>query len=186
MREKPQILNARTIAGARVSRIENVDLRFANGTDVQYERLISSSRGAVLIVPMLDDDTVLLIREYAAGVHRYELALPKGRIEESEALLEAANREIMEEIGYGARALRHLTSLTLAPGYQSHVTHVVLAENLYEQRQSGDEPEAIEVVPWRLSRLNELLAHEECTEARSIAALFMVRDLYANPSRGTL
>ena len=125
---------------------------------------------------MLDNSTVMLIREYAAGVHRYELALPKGKIEDEEPLLEAANREIMEEIGYGARTLTHLTSLTVAPGYLSHETHIVLAEDLFEQRCVGDEPEEIEVIPWKMDELTELLAHDECTEARSIAALFLVRE----------
>ncbi len=176
MRKIPEVLDAKIIARTQFFRVEQRDLRFTNGTEVCYERLVGSAGGAVLIIPMLNDDTVLMIREYAAGVHRYELALPKGRIEKNEAILDAANREIMEEVGYGARKLEHMTSLTIAPGYQSHCTHVVLAQDLFERRCEGDEPEEIEVVPWPLSRLNELLAQEECTEARSIAALFMARE----------
>ena len=179
MRKKPQILNTETIARTRLFHVEKLDLQFSNGIITQYERLHSSSKGAVLVVPMLDEDTVLLIREYAAGVHRYELALPKGRIEQDESHLEAANRELQEEVGYGANKLRLLSSLTLAPGYFGHITHIVLAEDLFEQRLTGDEPEEIEVIPWQLSRLGELLENEECTEARSIAALFMVRELLA-------
>lgn len=177
MPKPPHILRTQTLAKTRIFHVEQVALRFANGVEVEYERLRSSSRGAVLIVPMLDNDTVLLIREYAAGVERYELALPKGRIEKDEALLDAADREIKEEVGYGARTLRHITSLTLAPGYQSNVTHIVLAQDLYPDKQPGDEPEEIEVVPWKLSELNALLAQDECTEARSIAALFIVREM---------
>jgi ADP-ribose diphosphatase len=177
MSRKPRILSAQTIARTRLFHVEEVGLEFANGAVVYYERLSASPRGAVLVVPMLDEDTVLLIREYAAGVHRYELGLPKGLIEPDEDLLAAANRELMEEVGYGARELRHLTSFTLAPGYFGHVTHVVFARDLYPQRARGDEPEEIEVVPWRLSELKALLAQEDCTEARSIAALYMVRDL---------
>ena len=176
MRQKPELLESKIIAETRIFRVEERSLRFTNGVEVCYERLVGSSDGAVLIVPIQDQDTVLLVREYAGGVHRYELALPKGRIEPNEPLLEAANREIMEEIGYGARQLQHLTSLTIAPGYQSHVTHIVLAEDLYRQNRAGDEPEELEVVPWKLSQLNELLSHEEFTEARSIAALFLARE----------
>ncbi len=180
MSRKPVITRTETIARTRLFRVEQVGLRFANGREVSYERLKSSAGGAVMVVPMLDDSTVLLIREYAAGVERYELALPKGRIEEGESPIEAANREIMEEIGYGARRLTHLKSVTLAPGYFSHATHVVLAQELYPERREGDEPEAIEVVPWSLDRLTELCAREECTEARSIAALFLVREQLAD------
>ncbi len=179
-RTKPQVLRRRTLARTRIFHVEAIDLRFPNGVEVRYERLRGSAHGAVLVVPLLDADTVLLIREYAAGVDRYELALPKGRIEAGEAPEVAAGREIMEEVGYGARRLEVLHRLTTAPGYMSHDTHVVLAYDLYPYRLPGDEPEPPEVVPWRLSRLDELLAHPECTEARSIAALFLTRE-YLKP-----
>jgi ADP compounds hydrolase len=185
MSKKPRILSAQTVARTRLFHVEEVGLEFTNGTVVHYERLNASPHGAVLVVPMLDEDTVLLIREYAAGVHRYELGLPKGLIESAETILEAANRELMEEVGYGARDLRHFTSFTLAPGYFGHVTHVVFARDLYAHRMPGDEPEEIEVVPWRMSALRDLVAREDCTEARSIAALYMVRDLlYEELGRG--
>lgn len=175
MSKKPRILAQRVVAESRLFRIEQLDLEFSNGNRVQYERLKSSGFGAVLVVPMLDPDTVLLIREYAGGTDRYELALPKGRVERDEDILDAANREIMEEIGYGARNLRIINHLSLAPGYLSHTTHIILATDLYESRLEGDEPEPIEVVPWSLSQLDELIARDDCTEARSIAALFLAR-----------
>ncbi len=180
MSNKPRILSSHTLAKTRLFHIEQVDLRFSNGVETRFERLISSPQGAVLIVPMLDDDTFLLVREYAAGIDRYELSLPKGRIEKGEETLVAANREIMEEIGYGARQLHHLTSLSLAPGYLGHFTHVVIARELYPQKTVGDEPEPLEVVPWRMQDLSGLLAREDVTEARSIAALFMTREYLAN------
>lgn len=180
MRTKPQILNTLTLAKTRLFHIEQIDLRFTNGVETRFERLIGSPQGAVLIVPMLDDDTFLLVREYAAGIDRYELSLPKGRIEKGEEALDAANREIMEEIGYGANQLHHLTSLSLAPGYLGHFTHVVIARDLYPQKTDGDEPEPLDVVPWRMGELSQLLARDDCTEARSIAALFMTREYLAN------
>ena len=64
--------------------MERLDLEFANGERRRYERLHGRGHGAVIVVPMLDDDTVLLVREYAAGVHRYELGLVKGRIDAGE------------------------------------------------------------------------------------------------------
>ncbi|MCK9530748.1 MAG: ADP compounds hydrolase NudE [Gammaproteobacteria bacterium] len=176
MREKPRILHTETLARTRLFHVQQIDLRFSNGVETRYERLVGSSRGAVLVVPLLDDDTVLLIREYAAGVDRYELALPKGHIEQDEDMLLAADRELKEEVGYGARSLTRLSSMSLAPGYLGHYTHVVLARDLYPDKRSGDEPEEIEVVPWRLSELNALVARHDFTEARSIAALFLTRE----------
>ena len=157
-------------------RMERLDLEFSNGERRLYERLHGRGHGAVAVVPMLDAETVLLVREYAAGVHRYELGLVKGRIDAGETPLEAANRELMEEAGYGARDLRVLRSLTLAPTYMSHQTHVVLARDLYPQRLPGDEPEVLELVPWKLADLGQLILQDDFSEGRSIAALFMVRE----------
>ncbi|HHM06151.1 MAG TPA: ADP compounds hydrolase NudE [Gammaproteobacteria bacterium] len=175
-RQKPRILSRATLARTRLFHIEEIGLAFANGTEVRYERL-QASRGAVLVVPLLEGDTVLLIREYAAGTHRYELALPKGMVEPEEDPLAAANRELMEETGYGARRLQQLNALSLAPGYFEHMTQIILARDLYPRRLAGDEPEEVEVVPWRLSALSQLVAREDCSEARSIAALYLARDL---------
>ncbi len=173
----PIILKQAIVAKTRIFEIEQMDLQFSNGTTVQYERLCSRSNGAVLIVPLLDDSTVLLIREYSAGVHRYELALPKGRVEKDEDPLAAANRELMEEVGYAARSLSHLTRFSIAPSYLSHETQIILAQDLYENRQQGDEPEEMQVIPWSLHKLDELIQHPECTEARSIAALFVAKQV---------
>lgn len=175
-RDKPDVRGRRTIARSRLFEVEEIDLAFSNGAHTRFERLVSRGHGAVIIAPVQPDRTVLLIREYAAGTHRHELGLPKGRMEPGEEVLTAANREIMEEVGHASRRLTHLGALTVAPGYMAHQAHLVLAEDLYPQAAPGDEPEAIEVVPWSLDRLTELVAREDCTEARSIAALYMVRD----------
>ena len=180
MHKKPRILGTRTLAHTRMFRIQGVDLEFGNGVQVEYERLLGSSQGAVLIIPMRDDETVLLVREYAAGTERYELGLPKGRIEPGETALDAADREMKEEIGFGARRLDPLYSMTVAPGFLSHQTHLVLARDLYPCKLEGDEPEEIEVVPWRLSDMAALLAREDFSEARSIAALFLTREFLAH------
>ena len=157
-------------------RLERLDLEFSNGQRRNYQRLHGRGHGAVVVVPLVDDDTVLLVREYAAGVHRYELGLVKGRIDEGETPEQAADRELKEEAGYGARSLVVLRTLTLAPTYMSHLTHLVLARDLYPERLPGDEPEELEVIPWKLDALHELILREDFSEGRSIAALFIARE----------
>ncbi|HLF29650.1 MAG TPA: ADP compounds hydrolase NudE [Xanthomonadales bacterium] len=159
--------------------VEQLDLEFSNGTRRTYERLKSQGLGAVIIVPMKDEKTVLLVREYAAGLHQYEIGLPKGRLEPHETVLEAAQRELKEEIGFGARELIELTRLSLAPAYMTHITRVVLARDLYAEKLPGDEPEELEVVPWPIDDLLTITAREDCTEGRTIAALYIARDYLA-------
>ncbi len=167
---------------ADLFKVEQLDLEFSNGQRRTYERLISRGLGGVIIVAMPDAEHCLLVREYACGFHRYELCLPKGRLEPGESVLDGANRELQEECGFAARELRALGSLSMAPGYMTHVTHVVLARDLYPSRLAGDEPEELEVVPWPLANLAELVQREDCSEGRSIAALYMARDLIASGS----
>ncbi len=156
-------------------RMEQLDLEFSNGARRQFRRVRPQGPGAVIIVAMMDAETVLLLREYAAGLHHYELGLPKGRIDPGEAPEQAANRELMEEAGFGARQLTVLKELSLAPAYMGHVATVVLAQDLYPQRLPGDEPEQMEVVLWPLERIDELMTRSDCTEGRSIAALYLAR-----------
>jgi ADP-ribose diphosphatase len=164
-------------------RLERMDLEFGNGARRHFERLHSRGRGAVVVVPMLDRDTVVLVREYAAGMHRYELGLVKGRIDAGETALQAANRELQEEAGYGARSLQELRSISLSPSYMSHQTHLVLARDLYPHRLPGDEPEEPEVVLWKLDDLHTLVQREDCSEGRSIAALFIAREWLQHADR---
>jgi len=174
MSKNPIILNKTTIATTRIFHIESLDIQFSNGEIRNYERLARKTNGgAVLIVPMIDNETVLLIKEYSAGVHRYEIGLPKGKVDPDETFLDAANRELKEEIGFGARKLHHLSTFSLAPSYLEHTTEIIIAQDLYLDKLTGDEPEELEVIPWKINKINELVANEICTEARSIAALFM-------------
>jgi ADP-ribose diphosphatase len=172
MLRKPKILDRRIVAQSRLFRVEEVDLEFANGARRTFER-VPGGVDSVMIVPMLDAETVLLIREYGAGSDRYELGLPKGVVEAGEDPLAAADREIQEEIGYGARDLRIIKRVSLVPGYIEHHSLIVLARDLYPSSLPGDEPEPIEVVPWRLNEIDALIARDDFDEARSVAALFV-------------
>jgi ADP-ribose diphosphatase len=175
----PEILATRNARDSRFLRVEEVDLAFSNGARRTFERLTASGRGAVFIVAMRDDDTVLLVREYGVGLDRYELGVPKGRIDAGESPLEAANRELQEEAGFAARKLTFLATLSLLPAYMTHKARVILAQDLYPARLPGDEPEPLEVVPWKLSELHRLLARDDVSEGRSIAALFIAREYLA-------
>ncbi len=177
MAKLPEILKKTVIARSRFFAVEELELEFSNGARRTYERLRPGSVPAVMVVAVHDDDTVLLIREYGAGVHAHELGLPKGTVEADETLEQGALRELQEEAGFGARKLRVLKTVTLSPGYMGHRLTIVLARDLYPSRLEGDEPEPIEVVPMPLAELEEWVWREDLTEARSIAALYLVRDI---------
>ncbi|MCE9687835.1 ADP compounds hydrolase NudE [Shewanella sp. AS16] len=171
---KPEILHTEIVAKSRLFQIEQVHLRFSNDVERYYERMKGGGRGAVMIVPV-HEGQLLLAREYAAGTHNYELGFPKGLIDPGELPCDAANRELQEEIGFGARSLTLLKELSLAPGYFASKMQIFLAEDLYESRLEGDEPEPIEVVPWSLSEWRTLLDEVDFSESRSVSALFLAQ-----------
>jgi len=175
MEQNPEILDTRLIHRSRLFGIEEVHLRFSNGTECQFERLRTPPIAGVMCVPLLDDNTVVLIREYGAGTEEYHLTLPKGGYEHGEDWREAANRELQEEAGYASGKMTFLKDMTLSPGYMGHHIRAVLAEDLSESRLPGDEPEPLEVLTWELSRLDELMERDDMNEARVIAALYMVK-----------
>jgi ADP-ribose diphosphatase len=175
---RPRILATREIARSRLFRIEALELEFSNGVRRSYERLPATGHRAVMIVAV-DGDDVLLIREYMAGFHAYQLTLPKGAAEPGETLEAAADRELKEEAGFGARRLECLKELSVAPGHMGFTQTVVLATDLYPERLPGDEPEPLEVVRWPLAELEPLFLREDFSEARAIAALHLARQRLA-------
>ncbi len=183
MRKLPIVHETRDVTHSRLLRVEQLDLEFSNGVRRTYERLRGGGLGAVIMVPMLDDETVLLVQEYGGGLGRYELGLPKGRLDQDETAEQGADRELKEEIGYGARKLKILHNLSLSPAYMTHMAHVVLAQDLYPEKLPGDEPEELDVVPWKMSELHTLLGRDDVTDGRSIAALFMAREYLAGRFR---
>ncbi|MDR5899583.1 ADP compounds hydrolase NudE [Halomonas vilamensis] len=174
--QKPQILTRESVAKSRLFHVESLGLRFSNGEERTFERLTGADRGAVMIVAMPDPEHVLLIREYAAGFEDYVLTLPKGLVDPGEDFVTAANRELMEECGFGAHRVEPLVELSLAPNYMRHRMQVLIATDLYPKRLPGDEPEPLIVETHALEELPMLLMREDFHEARAIAALYIARD----------
>ncbi|NJN52338.1 MAG: ADP compounds hydrolase NudE [Gammaproteobacteria bacterium] len=170
----PEILRTTMLAETRLFKIEELHLRFSNGVERIYERLPAVGKPAVMVVAVNEADEVMLIREYAAGFHENQLTLPKGAAERGETLEEAANRELKEEVGFGARRIEWLKALNLSPGHMGFTINVMLARDLYAARLPADEPEPPEVVPWPLSRIAELSERSDFAEARALAALYLV------------
>lgn len=172
----PKVLERRRVTSGRIFHIEEADLKFSNGEARTFEYVKTRGDRAVMAIPVLDKDTILLTREYAIGFERYELGFPKGIMELGEDPCAAANREMMEEAGYGAHKLTILKEMTAIPHYMLAKITCVIAEDLYPAKLEGDEPEPLEVVPWPIADIDKLLKRDDFSEGRCIAALLMARE----------
>ncbi|OUS71571.1 ADP compounds hydrolase NudE [Pseudoalteromonas sp. A601] len=170
----PQILSNNVVAKSRLFTVESLDLKFSNNEQRQYERIRGGGRGAVMIVPLTVDNELLLVREYCAGTNDYQLGFPKGLIDPGETPEQAANRELKEEVGFGAEQLEPLKKVSMAPSYFNATMHILFAQQLYPQTLEGDEPEPLVVVKWPLTQWQSLLQQDDFTEARSVAALLLL------------
>lgn len=175
-KQLPTIHKREIVAKSGLFRVEQLHLEFSNGEQRVFERMAGSGRGAVMIVPFVNNEEFLLVKEYAAGLHEYQLGFPKGLIDPGESPEEAANRELKEEVGFGAKKIEHLHTVTMAPTFFSAHMHIMVATDLYPEKLPGDEPEPLEVQQWHMRDRHELLAREDFTEARCIAALYMAKE----------
>ncbi|WP_286234432.1 ADP compounds hydrolase NudE [Thalassotalea sediminis] len=175
-KQLPKINKRTSIAKSMLFSIEQLALTFSNGAERVYERMEGSGRGAVMIVPMTTDDQLILVKEYCAGTHSYELGFPKGLIDPGEKAIEAANRELKEEVGFGANELNALHKVAMAPAFFAGDMEIFTARDLYPEKLPGDEPEPMELVYWPIQNYAQLLSRSDFNEARSIAALMLVVD----------
>jgi len=173
MHSLPRIVRTTEVGRSRLFQIEELSLEFSNGVQRTYERLPARGRQAIIVVAVDHDNNLQLIKEYAAGMHRYQLPLPKGTSESGETLEQAANRELREEIGLGARRLTYLRELNLAPGHMGFTIHVILAQDLYPAPLQGDEPETLQLVLWPLAAVEQLYDCSDFDEARALAAVHL-------------
>lgn len=178
----PKLLHSAITARSRYFQVEELHLEFANGEQRVYERLAGSGRGAVMVVPVTDDGYLLLVKEYAAATERYELGFPKGLVDPGELPIDAANRELQEEIGFSAEQLVELSELSVAPGFMSAQMKVFAASGLTASRLKGDEPEPLELVRVPLDQAFSLLQRDDFNEARSVAALFLYEQWHREQS----
>ncbi len=172
----PIIKNKIILAVTKLFKIEQLEIEFNNNQNRKYEIILGTGYDTVMILPIMNDK-IFFIKEYAAAIDSYTLTLPKGRIDEGELLLEAANRELQEEIGLKSNDLTHVYTLDLAPGYINHKTHVVLAKDLVPSKLEGDEPEELEVVEYKLPEISHLLENNKNLDSRVIACLYIYENL---------
>lgn len=142
--------------------------------------------GAVMVVALLDPDTVVLERQYRHALGRHFVEMPAGKIEPGEDPLECAKRELAEETGYRAQDWRRLGAFHNAIGYSDEQIQVYLATGLSYVGASAEAGEVLEIftAPWR--ELLRWIAAGEVTDVKTlIGAYWLERYMSAAaPPRG--
>ena len=148
----------------------NIDtVTLPNGVTIDLE--IVRHPGAAAVVPVKDNDTVVLIKQFrhAAGGFIYEI--PAGKLHHGEDPKHCAVRELEEEVGYQAGKLELLSSIFTAPGFTDEVIHIYRATELTRGRQNLDRDEVLEVVEMSLKEALEMIRLGQIRDAKTMVGL---------------
>jgi ADP-ribose pyrophosphatase len=128
---------------------------------------------AVGILPFLDDDTVLLIRQYRYVARRAAWEMPTGGVHDGEALEIAAQRELAEEVGYRAERLVHVSTFDTSKSVLDETAHLFLAHGLTPVTAAPDDTEFIEVKPFAFDEALAMVLRGEITDAMTVVAILL-------------
>jgi ADP-ribose pyrophosphatase len=148
---------------------ENVTLE--NGVTIDLD--IIHHPGASAIVPLTENKTLLMIRQYRHAVGDFIWEIPAGTLDANETPLECAKRELIEETGFSANNWQKLGETTPLPGYSDERIHIFRATDLSPARQNLDKDEILHVHEVRFDNAVKMVQKGEIEDAKTISGLFM-------------
>jgi len=159
----------RHIYKGRVVSLDVDTVTLPNGVTVELEMV--HHPGAAAVVPIKEDGTVILIRQYrhAAGGYIYEI--PAGKLHAGEDPKICAARELEEEIGYRAASLELLVSILTTPGFTDEVIHIYKGTGLTLAKQNLDHDEVIEIIEIPLEKAIAQVRDGTIRDAKTIVGL---------------
>lgn len=144
--------------------------------DVRVTREVVRHRGSVAALPVNDDGSIVLVRQYRYPVDESVWELPAGRRDPDESPEEAVQRELREEIGHRAERLEKIAFFYTTPGFCDESMHLFRATGLVEDRKDADDDERIEVAEFTLSKAREMVASGEIREGKTLVAVLLEAD----------
>ncbi len=170
-----QRISRRTVYEGRIVTIREDRMRLVGGEERVWTTV--QHPGAVVIVPILSDGTILLVRQPRPSTDDVLLELPAGTRETGEEAIETARRELQEEIAHDAEVLTPLGGFYSAPGFCDEFLHLFVATDLRPvEGVEQDDDEEITVEPTAPGDVPDLIRSGEIRDAKSIAGL--LRYLY--------
>jgi ADP-ribose pyrophosphatase len=173
-----ETLSTETIFEGRVFDLQVKSVRLPDGS--LSKRDIIQHPGAVAVVPLLNNERVILVRQFRSALESILWEIPAGTLEPGEEPLIAAERELREEIGYHPDNLIPLGGIHVAPGYSTEYIHIYLSTELSPAESDADVDEFIEKHEMPLAEALNLLTSGQITDAKTIAGLLLTEQYLDN------
>jgi ADP-ribose pyrophosphatase len=140
---------------------------------VRAQREVVRHRGSVAALPVHEDGSVVLVRQYRHAVGALVWELPAGRLDPGEEPVEGARRELEEEVGLRAVALEPLLTFFTTPGFCDEVMHLFRATGLSPVPARPEADERIEAGVFTLDAARAMIQRGEVREGKTLVALLL-------------
>ena len=147
------------------------DRRLPNGIKTKAE--IIEHPGAVVIVPFLSSDKIILLYQYRPTLKQFLYELPAGTLKKGEPVLSCARRELIEETGYRAARFKQLGKIYPVPGYSTEIMTIFSARSLSPDFAPADADEVIQVKIFTKLQLKKLFKSGKIKDAKTICGLVL-------------
>lgn len=164
-----QTLGSQTVFKGKLLHVKADQVRMPNGQTSMREYILHP--GAAMIIALLDDNRLVLERQYRYPLRRHFIEIPAGKIDPGEDPLDTAKRELREECGYAAREWHHLTTMHPAIGYADERIELYLARGLSRVERALDDDEMIEVMHVPIDQAMAWLRRGLITESKAVTGL---------------
>lgn len=175
-----QCTSTSRVFNGRILKLRVDKVIFEDGLEATRE--VVEHPGASVIIPLLEDNSILLVRQYRYAVGRELLEIPAGTCHVGEQPELCAKRELQEETGYACERLEKVLECYVAPGYSTEKIHFYLARGLSRIGQKPDEDERITVVQISIPKALSRIRTGEICDAKTICAIFRVLDFVKDPT----
>ncbi len=153
-------------------------VRLPDGTTATREYI--EHPGAVMIIPLFDDQRVLMERQYRYPISQVMLEFPAGKLDPNEDPLQCAQRELEEETGYRARELIRLTRIHPVISYSTEFIDLYLARGLIEGERKLDQGEFLETFITNVAQLSEWVRVGVISDVKTIIGVFWLEKILSN------
>jgi ADP-ribose pyrophosphatase len=166
-------VSSKTVYRGRLLQVLEDEVRLPDGRPARREYV--RHPGACAMVPLVDERTVVLVRQFRYPMGRHFLEIPAGKIDQGEDPLGTARRELREECGYEAGSWRHFTTIHPCIGYSDERVEMFLARDLKHVGHALDDGEFLEVVPVALAEALDWIRDGKITDQKTVIGLLWAR-----------